>query len=418
MPRHVPRAGETRPPTGGEKQEPEPEQHAPAELLSQIKTHDHSLVHKPTSASVNFLEASSDVMLNSKRKKLSKSKLQRSQSSVGWGRLKVNSRHSTAVRAKIHAEAMKMTLHDEDIEKEVNIAINTLLKKAQASEGEITGLLQGLARLYRGGLVGLDYKFKSKPSLFRKVMSDHDENRKEASLTGTEASSPASVVENIKDALRYTIIFDTDTYTKGTLGVLEHISHRDDGMKVNRTKNFWGPDDGYQGINSTFKAGCGLYFEVQFHTPESIAVKEHECHVSYEKFRTAASTDLSLKMQLWEEMVSLWDMVPVPEGVLDIPHLEVQTLKLDLSALNEEEKNSIKHRKRLEAEVQYPISELHRRALKAEPEISALLRYLMQKHGPANMISLKDINRPVHGTLSIVRTVSIVCACASWCMYT
>ena len=42
-------------------------------------------------------------------------------------------------------------------------------------------------------------------------------------------------------------------------------------------------------------------------TPNSIQVKEEECHVSYEKYR---STDNPLKrMQFWEEMVSLWDMV-------------------------------------------------------------------------------------------------------------
>ena len=31
-------------------------------------------------------------------------------------------------------------------------------------------------------------------------------------------------------------------------------------------------------------------------------------------------------MQYWEEMVSMWDMVPVPEGVLEIPQVVQQKL--------------------------------------------------------------------------------------------
>jgi hypothetical protein len=108
---------------------------------------------------------------------------------------------------------------------------------------------------------------------------------------------------------------------KGEEGELEA-----QGCKRVRLKNFWGPGDGYQGINSVFEFG-GFPFELQFHTPEvsfqtwmnsfnrcsyrgavakafarsqngnplrcnccrnqSIEVKEEECHVSYEKFRTA-----------------------------------------------------------------------------------------------------------------------------------
>ena len=53
-------------------------------------------------------------------------------------------------------------------------------------------------------------------------------------------------------------------------------------------------------------------------------MKEEECHSSYAKFRTA--TDSRKMMQYWEEMVSMWDMVPVPEGVLEIPQVVQQKL--------------------------------------------------------------------------------------------
>jgi hypothetical protein len=85
-----------------------------------------------------------------------------------------------------------------------------------------------------------------------------------------------------------------------------------------------GPGDGYQGINSVFVSPSGQAFELQFHTPESLSMKEEECHSSYAKFRTA--TDSRKMMQYWEEMVSMWDMVPVPEGVLEIPQVVQQKL--------------------------------------------------------------------------------------------
>ena len=50
----------------------------------------------------------------------------------------------------------------------------------------------------------------------------------------------------------------------------------------------------------------GLPFELQFHTPESLSMKEEACHSSYEKFRSAS--DSSKMIQYWEEMVSMWDM--------------------------------------------------------------------------------------------------------------
>ena len=105
------------------------------------------------------------------------------------------------------------------------------------------------------------------------------------------------------------------------------------GFQEMRVKNFWGPGDGYQGINSVFISRTGQRFELQFHTPESLSMKEEECHSSYAKFRSA--TDSRKMMQYWEEMVSMWDMVPVPEAVLTIPEVVQQKLELqwDLTAV-------------------------------------------------------------------------------------
>ena len=79
------------------------------------------------------------------------------------------------------------------------------------------------------------------------------------------------------------------------------------GRNPNREPGLWcGRGDGYQGINTVFVSPTGLPFELQFHTPESLSMKEEACHSSYEKFRSAS--DSSKMIQYWEEMVSMWDM--------------------------------------------------------------------------------------------------------------
>ena len=200
----------------------------------------------------------------------------------------------------------------------------------------------------------------------------------QAALSKQAPPTPVEVLKSILDVLRYTVIFPTKRYTSSVREIIHALKEHN--YKQHRVKNYWGPGDGYQGINSIFVAPSGQAFELQFHTPESFSMKEEECHSSYAKFR--AAKDSRQMMQYWEEMVSLWDMVPVPEGVLEIPQVVQQKLVFDLSRLSDEETAAIKHRKSLEHICRYHVDELHGRAVKAEAEVGALMVYLMHKHAP------------------------------------
>ena len=202
-------------------------------------------------------------------------------------------------------------------------------------------------------------------------------------------------------------------------------------MAQHRVKNFWGKGDAYQGINSVYSlrlsglqqqpptlegqseeesaaAGAGdtLYFELQFHTPESIATKEETCHVSYENFRTAV--DQEAKAAAWEEMVSVWDLVPIPKGVLDIPKIYQSEFEFDVSKMTEVEKHLISHRKKLESFCSHIVSEVHTRALASEPSVTTLLEHLVVKHGHELLhdddnIVMRDRERRLTGELTIRR---------------
>jgi hypothetical protein len=90
-----------------------------------------------------------------------------------------------------------------------------------------------------------------------------------------------------------------------------------------RVKNFWKKGDPYQGINVALTTSKGVKAELQFHTTESLKVK-NVIHHDYEKFRV--SSEPSLRKSLWDTMTATADKIPVPENVLDIPDLKVQTL--------------------------------------------------------------------------------------------
>lgn len=75
----------------------------------------------------------------------------------------------------------------------------------------------------------------------------------------------------------------------------------------------------YQGINDNYKnATTNFVFELQYHTPESWALKK-DSHVIYEKFRVCQNpADLQ---KLFQEGVDLAASLPIPEGVESIPTL-------------------------------------------------------------------------------------------------
>ena len=304
----------------------------------------------------------------------------------------------SSFRTKLAVAAL-FVQNDDENEKAAKRAIKDTLRVVRQQETSITATLKGLAQLYGGEMRGLDYRFKTEASLFRKLMSRVDKAVAEAAVSKTAPPSPQDILSSILDVLRYTVVFKTKRYTSAVREMIHSLKEHN--YNQHRVKNFWGPGDGYQGINAVFVSPSGQAFELQFHTPESLSMKEEECHSSYEKFRTA--TDSRKMIQYWEEMVSLWDMVPVPDDVLEIPDVVQQKLEFDLSKLSESETAAIQHRKSLERVCRYPVEELHSRAVRAEAEIGALMVYLMHKHGPGGSCEQKERRSAVRGQLSMLR---------------
>lgn len=133
-------------------------------------------------------------------------------------------------------------------------------EKSEKAEPGITRDMKALEEQSGGKLAGLEHRLKSPESIERKLQD--------------EGAAP----EDINDPLRYTLTFPSDQLADGANEVMEQME--DMGYTNEEVKNTFKPDKPYMGINTTFSKG-DQQFEVQFHTPESYAIKD-ESHGLYD----------------------------------------------------------------------------------------------------------------------------------------
>mmetsp|Transcript_35031 Transcript_35031/g.81292 ORF Transcript_35031/g.81292 Transcript_35031/m.81292 type:complete len:454 (-) Transcript_35031:70-1431(-) len=202
-------------------------------------------------------------------------------------------------------------------------SIEKLMGSARAAEPSVTSLLESLKADFSGELSGLDNKFKSRESLLRKARKNVDRKRVEALNAGKEDEVVDIELEvwSTTDALRYTVLLPTERYVAAVKAAMQQFEEQ--GMVAQELKNFWPGGDNYQGINDVFKVSTdqsptkSMLFEVQFHTPESFKSKS-DSHQFYEAYRS--SLDPEEKIKNWRALCDAARQVPVPDGVLDIPH--------------------------------------------------------------------------------------------------
>ena len=70
---------------------------------------------------------------------------------------------------------------------------------------QITPLLSGIAAGCAGSMYGLDFRIKTMASLVRKVLEK----------SNGDAAAVGGVLRKQNDALRYTVLFPTESYVRG-----------------------------------------------------------------------------------------------------------------------------------------------------------------------------------------------------------
>ena len=203
------------------------------------------------------------------------------------------------------AQAERIEATQGSHEEALDDAANSYIAQAQALEPATTARLQALAKARGGEMYKLEYRFKSKKSLLRKVNKILKENP-EFTLADVR----------IDDALRYTMLFPDEppgNHNQAIHDTLKALT--EDGHGVVKVKNYWPRGDGYSGVNSVLVGPNGLLWELQFQTPLSAETNGKTRHM-YEELRKVDTT-IERKRELFDQMTAFWDLVPIPEGILE-----------------------------------------------------------------------------------------------------
>lgn len=185
---------------------------------------------------------------------------------------------------------------------------------AAAAEPEVTRDMIDFANAHGGRMEGLDFRLKSEQSLARKI----------ADRVQSNGGDPWAEAQKLSDVTRYTMTFPTAIYAQSVAQTVADLSLL--GYQL-RIKNYWQQGDPYQGINVALTAPTGQKIELQFHTPESLAVKEGDLHKLYEIFRESQDNDERWRTYL--AMTALAMTIPMPSyQVLAITALEFQPFEI------------------------------------------------------------------------------------------
>lgn len=192
---------------------------------------------------------------------------------------------------------------------QIEVTADTILHTARAAERQATKAMKAAAKKQKGTMRGLKYRLKDKESLVRKMKLELNQNR--------TWNVNNITTKNINDSLRYTIELSEKNYANGVKKVLADLKKQD--YKVNMVKNYWNPAKKgkgvYKGINSVVTDPTGKKIELQFHTKQSLHVKEKVSHPIYQKIRKSKSAK---KVEAWENTLrKAWEEdVRTPVGAM------------------------------------------------------------------------------------------------------
>lgn len=135
----------------------------------------------------------------------------------------------------------------------------------------------------------LDFSLKTENSLRRKVTSEFV----------VEGKSFEQIKQEMADVVRFTLLSDSNELYNDYTTLYKRLS--ENGLTVVKVKNTLAKVDApYRGINTKVKTSDGYLFELQYHTPESMEVKEVN-HKLYEKERldkTPEQEKLRLRLEM------------------------------------------------------------------------------------------------------------------------
>ena len=190
-----------------------------------------------------------------------------------------------------------------------------LFKAAQDALDAITSNVETVMKRGGGKREGKEFVLKTQDGLAGKIAEELAKKKKDAggSQSAADMIKDVDVSGLVGDALRFTIVYDFDGFTDKVLDALTFLEGCGyTSEKVGNT--FKNPNAMYRGINTNWRAGKGIKWELQFHTDDSYDVKTHKNHKPYEGARNLKDGD-SRKDALEKQMKGVSSAIPTPEGL-------------------------------------------------------------------------------------------------------
>jgi len=155
-------------------------------------------------------------------------------------------------------------------------------------------------------LGGLENRLKSRDRLTEKI---------EKWLSAQSDLRPDDAFKLVKDAIRYTFIYNEERYTEGVHTDCDRLESA--GFEPVDRQNSW-KEDQYKGINGRWREpDSGILFEVQFHTQESVDAKELT-HPAYERIRDPATPPGEVR-ELRAFQSEICSRIKIPPRTTEIP---------------------------------------------------------------------------------------------------
>jgi hypothetical protein len=170
------------------------------------------------------------------------------------------------------------------------------------NEASVSAFMEELRKDSDAEFWGYDFRQKEIKSITRKMMDD---------ATFDYEGDIFKAAENVADSLRYTFLYSEARIAEQAMEQIEKL--RALGWNA-RVKNSWKEGSAYKGINVALTAPNGQKVELQFHTQQSIDVKEPHSHTLFEKYRELDPNDPAA-IALMDQLVRLWSKVKQPPGI-------------------------------------------------------------------------------------------------------
>ena len=181
------------------------------------------------------------------------------------------------------------------------IASDHIVRMTEVEPG-VTSDLEEVASAEGREMHGLEFRLKSEESLARKIKTDAEQN----GMTHEAAAS------EITDVLRYTMVIESpEDFANEVKMVQAELAEKGYEKYDEKYKNYFGPGDPYDGYNTVvMHQGTGTRLELQFHTPESIAIKTSNWE-TYNTWRELPS-DSPERVALFDDMTNAWEQYQRP----------------------------------------------------------------------------------------------------------